>query len=430
VGSGPFPYSLSASLVWRGGQIQGQIFGPVSHVAPPTPFTTNWNNALTISGSGLEAMGEGDIRAAAGTVAAFLAMQDVYRSAVSPQREVAAVLTGSWWTHQIAGNVATVNVGADTRQFLQKYDKTWFAPGAGEYASLTQTGQRVVYTQPKCTGGYTYVLTRGWDYSGVSFAVTNAHGDQQNFNFWSTNYQDPTSTFCAFQHGFRMANWTFPFGMTVNFVYQPSTAGLLDDLVQVNNSLGRQINFVSSGLGGFNNGLTGVDLRTVTATAPITPTTTSVIHIEPTTAKTTINFSLFGDRWTLNNVLRADNATQPGLAYDTLGRVQLAQDAVALQTGGRSPYTFYLAEGARADRVDPALGDYTVFNDIYRRPLGYVDEIGNTTGVTHDGRGRVASYTYPEGNAEKFYTIRCLAAKHSPVETGQSQVLATTWHHG
>jgi RHS repeat-associated protein len=403
VGSGTFPYSLSASLIWRGGQLQGQIFGPVSHVAPPTPFTTNWNNALTISGSGLEAMGEGDIRASAGTVAAFLAMQDVYRSPVSPQREVAAVLTGSWWTHQIAGNVATVNVGAVTRQFLQKYDGTWFAPGAGEYASLTQSGSRAVYTQPKCTGGYTYVLTRGWDYSPVSFVVTNAHGDQQNFNFWSTNYQDPTSTFCAFQHGFRMSSWTFPFGVTVNLVYHPAGTGLLDDLVQVNNSLGRQINFVSSGLGGFNNGLTGADLRTVTAPGPVTSTTTSVTHSEPTSAATTINFSLFGDRWTLNNVLRADNATKPGLAYtyDTLGRVQLAQDAVALQTtGGRNPYAFYLAEGARADRVDPAGGDYTVFNDIYRRPLQYVDEIGRKTSVAHDGRGRVTSYTYPEGNTE------------------------------
>jgi RHS repeat-associated protein len=404
VGSGSFPYSLSASLIWRGGQLQSQVFSPVSHIAPTTPWTTNWNNTLMISGSGIEAMGDSDIRATAGTVAAFMAMQDIYRSPVSTQREAAALLTVAWWAHQIAGNVATVNVGAESRHFLQKFDGTWFSPGAGAYAALTQTGARTAYAQPNCGGGAAYDPTRGWDYSNMSFAVTNTNGDQQNFAFWSTNYVSSTSAYCAFLHGFRMTNWTFPYGMTVNLVYQPPAADQLDDLVQVNNSLGRQINFVSSGLGGFNNGLTGADLRTVGTTGPIILTTTTVTHTEPTNAQTTINFSHFGNRWILNNVLRADNTTTPALAYtyDSLGRVKQAQDAVALQTGGRNPYQFYLGEGARADRVDPAGGDYTVFNDIYRRPLGYVDEIGRTTAVTHDGRGRTLSYTYPEGNTENF----------------------------
>ena len=51
--------------------------------------------------------------------------------------------------------------------------------------------------------------------------------------------------------------------------------------------------------------------------------------------------------------------------------------------------TFYLAEGARADRVDPAGGDYTVVNEFYRRPLEYFNELEEPTAVTHDGRGRV-----------------------------------------
>lgn len=226
VGNGNFPYSLSANLTWRGGIEQDQAFSNVSHVAPNTPWTTNWNSTLTISGSALEAMGENDIRAAAGTVAAFLAMQDVYKSAVSAQREVAAVLVGSWWTHQITGNVASVSVGTETRQFLQKTDPTthlltWFASGPKGFANLAQTGQRVVYTEPNCaSGGASYVLTRGWDYSGVSFAVTNANGDQQNFAFWDNTYSNG-GAFCAFLHGFRLSSWTFPYGMTVNLSYAP-----------------------------------------------------------------------------------------------------------------------------------------------------------------------------------------------------------------
>jgi RHS repeat-associated protein len=405
VGSGAFPYSLSANLIWRGGRQQNDLFGPISHTAPTTPWTTNWNNTLTVSGSGLEAMGETDIRAAAGTVAAFLAMQDIYKSPVTPQREVAAVLAGAWWVNQIAGNVVTVNVGADTRQFVKKYDDTWFAPGAGGYASLAQTGARVKYMQPSCAGGPGYVPNRGWNYTGMSYAVTSANGDTQNFAYWATAYHDASNMNCGNQHGFRLNSWVFPFGVTVNLVYQAPTAGALDELTQVNNNLGRQINFVASGLGGFNNGLSGSDLRTVTVNpATFTPTTTSVAHTDPAGAVTTINFSKSGTGWKLDNVLQADNATTPALAYtyDSLVRVMQVQDAVALQSGGRNPYIFYLADGVRASRVDPAGGTYTIINDIYRRPWKYFDEIGRVTVVTHDGRGRTTQYMYPESNLEKF----------------------------
>jgi RHS repeat-associated protein len=401
VGNGEFPYSLSASLIWRGGIQQDQTFSSVSHVAPNTPWTTNWNNTLTISGSALEAMGEGDIRAAAGTVAAFLAIQDVYRSPVTPQREVTAVLVGSWWAHQITGNVATVSVGTETRQFLRKFDNSWFFAGPKGYATLAQTGQRAIYTEPNCSGvSPTYVLTRGWDYSSVGFVVTNANGDRQNFQFWANEYTNG-GAYCADLHGFRLSSWTFPYGMTINLVYQPNSNSL-DELVEVNNSLGRKIHFTTSGFAGFDNELTGADARSVTA-VDTSPTTST--HTDPAGAVTTINHSLAGYRYLLTNVLRADNGTTPALAYtyDTLNRVELAQDAVALRNPGtRNPYQFFIGEGARGERQDPAGGQYTVYYDIYRRPFGYADELNRSTGVTHDGRGRVTSNTYPEGNQQIF----------------------------
>jgi len=417
VGNGDFPFSLTASLIWRGGHQNQNIFGPVSHIAPNTPFTTNWNNTLTISGSALEAMGETDIRATAGTVAAFMAMQDIYRQSVMPQREVAALLASSWWLHQITGNVATVNVGADTRQFLRRYDKSWFKPGAGEFTSLQQTGERAVYVQTDCTGATGYTTTRGWDYSPVTYTVTNTHGDQQNFSFWNTTYQDTNQKFCAFLHGFRMSTWTFPYGMTVSLTYQPPAAGLLDDLVQVSNSFGRVINFVDNGLGGFNNGLSGADARSVQVTPdPIAVTSTSVTHTDPAGVQTQINFTLTGGGWRLSQVLASVGPmssppapTTPMLqyTYDTLGRVQTAQDATGLQNNDPTRiYNFYFAEGARADRIapsiDPSGADYTVVNDIYRLPHWFVDELEHTTTVTHDGRGRVLSYEFPEKNQELY----------------------------
>jgi RHS repeat-associated protein len=414
VGNGDFPFSLSANLIWRGGLPRSEAFGPLSHVEPNTPFTTNWNNTLTISGSGLEAMGENDIRATAGTVAAFMAMQDIYRQAVSPQREVAAVLAGAWWLHQIAGNVVTVNVGADTRQFVRKYDGSWFLPGAGAFASLTQTGQRAIQVPRYCTGAIPYVTTRGWDYSNVSFTVKNTHGDQQNFVFWGTNYEDHLANYCAFLHGFRMSSWTFPYGMSVNLLYQAPPGSLLDNLVQVNNSLGRQINFVDNGLGGFNNGLANADARAVQVTpSDITGTTTSVTHIDPAGVKTQINFGSHGGQWAITSVYSAvapmggtlPEPTTPVLAYTygpigSTGRLQTAQDAEALQRQDRNPYYFYFAEGARADRIDPSGAHYTVIDDIYRRPHWYYDELRRTTTAEHDGRGRVLSYLFPEQNKE------------------------------
>jgi RHS repeat-associated protein len=404
VGAGKFPYTLSANLIWRGGMQQDQTFDEQSHIAPNTPWTTNWNNSLSISGSALEAMGDTDIRASAATVATFLAMQDIYRSPRSPQRDVAAILAGAWWTHQISGNVASASLGTDTRQFLRKYDGTWFLPGAGSYASLTQTNLRAKYVQPNCAlGPVSYVLTRGWDYSQVSYVVTNTNGDQQHFGFWGNTYNDGAG-YCAFQHGFRMSSWTFPYGMAINFGYQTNSVGM-DELYTVSNTLGRTIHFTTSGFAGFDNALSGSDARSVGISinpngvvfGPITDTTA-----DPDGYTTTINREIVGYRNRLDNVLTADNATVPSLkyTYDSLNRVNAAYDAVALRQATRGPYYFYLGEGARGERMDPAGGQYTVIYDIYRRPLQYIDELSNATSVMHDGRGRVTSYTYPEGNQQ------------------------------
>ncbi len=140
-------------------------------------------------------MGSSDIRAAAGTVVAFLAEQDIFRNAPSPQRDVAAVLTQSWWAPQLSANVVTASQGTSSRQFVELYNGTWVAPGP-DYAALTVYGQRYKY-QYMCpppgasphwpTSGPTYALSRGWDYSGMHFDVTNAHGDVQHFHYCSAS---------------------------------------------------------------------------------------------------------------------------------------------------------------------------------------------------------------------------------------------------
>src|SRR5205814_5140857 len=112
-------------------------------------------------------------------------------------------------------------------------------------------------------GASSYVLTRGWDYSGITgFVVTNANGDKQTFNFWSNEYADGTG-YCAFQHGLRLSSWSFPYGVTINLAYQPNALTGLDELYEVSNTLGRKIYFSTSGFAGFDNELTGTDARSV-----------------------------------------------------------------------------------------------------------------------------------------------------------------------
>ncbi|MEJ1962983.1 MAG: RHS repeat-associated core domain-containing protein [Gammaproteobacteria bacterium] len=405
VGNGGFPYELSASLIWTGGYKNTDLTGPMSATEPQTPWTTNWNSTLNVSSSGLEVMGEGDVRALAGTVAAFLAAQDVYKNSPSIQREAAAALVGAWWTKQISGNVVTATVGSGSRQFVKLVDGSWIAPGAGSVATLSQTGSRAAFTEHTCTAIQpTYVTTRGWDYSGVAFKVRNANGDEQNFSYWAHTFRSGDSNYCDRMKGFRLSSWTFPQNFTINLSYSSTVSdGEVPQLLEVSNTFGRRITFVNSGRGGFTNGLTAGDLRQVTVTGD--PTVAGLVtHTDPSGAVTKFNVSMVGEKYLLNQIYAADNPNTPSIEYeyDTLRRAKKARDGVALQIGGRNPYEFFIGEGLRGERLDPSNGRYTVFYDLRKRAIGYLDEIGRQTSVVYDGRGRAKEYTYPEGDKELY----------------------------
>lgn len=409
VGNGEFPYQLSANLIWRGGNETSELFGPTIHTQPQTPWTSNWNNSLSISGSGLEAMGQTDIRAVAGTIAAFLAMQDIYRASPTPQRESAALLAGAWWSRQLSGNVATVTVGSGARQFLRRADGVWFAPGPGGFATLAQTGERTPFTQPRCPVNprQSFVATRGWDYSEVSFVVTNANGDTQHFDFWTHLYRPPESgsdSPCYNPHGFRLTEWNFPQSVDIELEYVAASISDMEQLVSVRNSLGREIefNYNSDGrLVGFDNGLAGGDARAVSIDRDGSGAITSVT--DALSAETRFTTDIVDQQHLLIDVYDADDTTTPSLryAYDELQRVEEARDAVSLQ-GSRNPYVFRIAEGVRADRTDPEGGIYTILFETDQHRRVYVDEIGRITTAHNDGRGRATRYIYPELDEERF----------------------------
>ena len=405
-GQGDFPYSLSASLTWRGGQPTNGLTSHVSNVEPNGAWTTNWNNTLSVSASGLEAMGETDVRAVAGTVAAFVVMQDVYRATPTTEREVAAALTAAWWMKHLAGNVVTATVGTNSQQFLRRADGQWFSPG-GRYATLVQTGQRTVVTErPSCSSSTGYISTRGWSYSAVSFQLKSATGDVQSFQPWLADISPSgTEESCARVRGFRMANWTFPQGVTINLTYAMTAGSDLPNLTEVSNNLGYRIAFNQSGRLGFSNPSTGA-----TVTVDRGPyNLEAVSHTDP--VGNVVNFATRTEgaaryqRYVFDRAYLARDPSKPAIeyTYDVFGRVTEARDAIAVDSPGtRGSHKFFIAEGFRGQREDPLGGRYTVETTDGGRGSRQIDEEGRVSLASFDGRGRVKDRTTAWGNRTEF----------------------------
>lgn len=406
VGQGSFPHSLSANLTWRGGRPPNGMMSHVSNAEPNGAWTTNWNNTLSVSASGLEAMGETDVRAVAGTVAAFLVMQDIYRATPTTEREVAAALTAAWWMKHLAGNVVTATVGSSSQQFLRRADGQWFSPG-GRYATLTQTGQRTIVTErPTCSSSIGYINTRGWSYSAVSFQLKSATGDVQSFQPWLADIAPSgTEESCARVRGFRMTNWSFPQGVNISLTYAMTAGSNLPNLTEVSNNLGNRITFNQSGRLGFSNPLTGA-----TVTVDRGPyNLEAVSHTDP--VGNVINFATRTEgparfqRYVFDRAYLARDPSKPSIeyTYDVFGRVTEARDAIAVASPStRGSHKFFIAEGFRGQREDPLGGRYTVETLNGGRASRHIDEMNRVSSAEFDGRGRVIRRTAAFGNITEF----------------------------
>ncbi len=452
VGSGKFPYELSASLAWRAGVLPTKTFGPVTPSQPQSGWVTNWQNNLTVSSSGMEAMGASDVRAGVGTIAAFAAAQDVYKAAASAQREIAGVLTQAWWAKDISGNTVTVAVGSSTRQFVRLATGTYSTLGAGAPSTLVWTGGRSAYNEI-CTAtniAQPYAVTRGWDYANATFAVTGAGGDVQSFGFWRVNHYDGMG-YCGTIKGLRLNAWTFPQGVTLNLSYEAGDyLSPYHRLKEVTNNVGRKLRFNYDPYAPYE--LVGIDDGLSPARAILTPVPVPGVmgiptasHTDPMGAVTTYSYlapvtATATQRpvpyHRLEKVFTADAPTKPNVhyTYDGVGRVKEVKDATALQWENRGPYQFFIADGTRGERVDPAGGSFVVTYDIDGQPWRYTDEIGRKTEVFYDGRGRPVRYVYPELDEELLeYDARNNPTKLTKVAkpgctVACSQEITAAWH--
>jgi len=399
VGAGAAPYGLDFQLTYKAGApcwgTTGPCLGPVSG-----GWVSNWDIYFGVSGSGAETLGDSTPRAAAGALVAFLAIQDIYASNLSPlYKDVFAAQAADWWRRQMIGNVATFTRGAQGIQFVKLTDGSWFAP-TNPAMTLTQVGG-ATKVRDTCTA--TPAPSRRWDWQGAAFTVRNATGDEIDFAPWVSRWSGDNDP-CAFFYGFKPVKWVWPKGPRLTF----TTEDFGGRVTGLTTSLGRTATV--SAVGGFSSaGLTAgmiQDSGNTFVFANAKGEKTKVEFVGETLRSAVarpIPFKRIAKVY--ETIGAADNLAdaraQLAYTFDAVGRVREAQDGIAI-AGARDAYGFYFADGARAERINPLKGAFTVYFDAQGDAVRHIDELGRRTASVYDGRHRVVQRTYPEGDRDKF----------------------------
>ena len=432
-GAGDFPYSLSFERTYESG----------THGAMVNPWQHNWNFDLSVSGSGLEAMGVSRRENAIPSLVAFAAMQDVYlasgTAATQLQREVAGALVANWWTRQMAGNVATLRLGGETVQFVRQIDGTFNAPNLS-LASLVQTGQRQVVESHTVASGGGYENAYEWRSGGtgvtspVSFVYTDESGNTVDFDYHggqvlngiSPSLEDPYyASGYRYREGFRASEWSFvrapSNALRILFTYCSGATGFCDRVTSVGNSLGYGFIF---GYDGASEEFTLAGPTTVDTTGPnLSPsewrrvtfedeavtTDMSVSPHLPTEYNTVVTapdgeqtryvierFETDANHRRYSSYLTAvylpedlnTNGTigsaNPSFRfeYDSLGRVE--QFRTLRTSSTYSDYDYFIAGGGRGETYDPNDSGY---GHVLRGDVTYFNQDGQTIRtVSRDGR--------------------------------------------
>ncbi|HEU0225848.1 MAG TPA: transglutaminase domain-containing protein, partial [Steroidobacteraceae bacterium] len=408
IGSGEFPNSLSAQLIYRGGTDETQTFGfnPRAPDATSSGWTNSWDIQFSLSASAMESMGESSPLAATRAIAALKAALDIQSGTAAPARDVSSMLALDWWLSTLPANVATVRKGLDAVQFVRVADGTFIPPPGRGALKLVQTGQRskvrdICTTTGSPPNGNPEAISRGWEGDGVSFTMTYPGGDTMTFDWYETRYGNgayggPPAPIPACERimGYRVANWTFPYGPVITF----QTNG--DRVTRATNAVGRYVNLLGYGVSDSQS-----RSMTLDASGVWTDLTSGQWKFEKENEVGVSDTARPTPFKRLKRLFEPVNTSQASLeyTYDATGRVKEAKDGVAVQQPAqRGPYKFYLAPGARAEREDPAGGSYVVDFDTEGRAIKHTDEIGRFVRTTYDGRGRVTERLWPENNRTRF----------------------------
>lgn len=405
VGQGEFPHQLGTSISLSGGAARpaSMFVDPNAKIEPVRRgVATNWDGAVSISSSGLEAMGESRVQAAAPTVAAFAAMQDLYRAAPDSSREVIGALIADWWTSAVRFNVASISQGGSSEQHLNT--RNGWIPASGGGARLTVTGSPQLIRPAfglalrKGSPQQDEAITRAWKLDGLNLSLRGAQGDVRTYDHWTLKRTGLGNEMNRWS-GFRLNSWTFPEGVTLTLGYENVSSGVP---VSVSSNLSLSLSLTAYG--------------TAVAPASAEPNCEWGQHLQFADAagrqhkvdvrvrqSRTINQRPTG-ACPVRQVYQPGDLTTPSLryTYGATGLINEAEDAIAIRGGGRSSHRFFVAEGYRGERADPLNGRYAVERLQGGRLSRHIDEEGRVASSTLDGRGRVLTRTSAWGDVTSF----------------------------
>lgn len=426
VGQGESPHRLETRVEFRGDQKSSTFLAPDSIPEPTRAgVVSNWDGSASISSSGLEAMGASRIEAAAPTIAAFAALQDIYRAAPDDRREVIGALVSDWWVSAIRFNVVSVAQGASSEQHLNT-GSGWL-PAAGGAAKLTITGTPQLVrpafglAQRRGFPEQQESATRYWKFDAMSFSLRGASGDVRAYGHWALSRTSGAPQEMNRWSGFRLNTWTFPAGVTLTLNY-PSAATAIPSTVSSN--LGLSIAaFPTAGTNGYQDA--GARWHKVIG-APYSVRSISTRPVEITRVAATF---------------QPGDLVTPAVryTYGATNQIIQAEDAIAIRMPAeRRPHRFFAAEGYRGERIDPLGGRYAVERLQGGRLTRHIDEEGRVSLASFDGRGRVTSRTTAWGDRTEFkYDARdnvielkrlSRAGCGTDVVWCQTSTTTATWH--
>lgn len=426
------PAALSFQRFFSGSE--GHSFGL------PDGWTHNWDYSAELSSSGMETMGASSVRAAATSIVAFLAMQDIYGANPGAlNNQIEGLLIADWWRRQMVHNVLTVRRARSTEQFISVptgvSSRMWVAPN-GNAASVAVSGAPALFKTSSES------LVRSWKYDGMSVTWTGPRQEQIAFTlrlrpknkaeaplngefdgeFYSDGYFLPTTmtdtagraTTFSWIEGNRLTGVSNAFGRSLSFTYDSSVSyptGAFRPLVSVSDNANRSVSFTYANLipwelgpyadqgkvlaqvnlpGGRNEGYTWVGNGTTWSGAPSGLRAMHTPRLREVHSPQDM-ISYGGTLATLR------------FAYDVEWRTATMLDAQGTHDpGSRQPWKFLVADLDRSMRIDPLGGVYQVVYDHRGRAAGYIEELGRTSTASFDSWDRVASRTAPEGDKTTF----------------------------
>lgn len=372
-GSGSLPYALAFGRSYSSARNLSD--GPLGN-----GWAHNFSIAASRSSDPFAGLGEGSAISAAAAIAASYISQDLLSGTRTAQTMTVSWMVARWLTDQLTNNSVTISWPNTSEQF-NLLPHTDGSPTATYDPPL---GSAVVLTgsEPDAYGNYT------------TFNYLNK--DQSQLSFNSLNASAPGS----------IANWTFPYGMSIGFAYNYAYNGT-NYLSSVTNTLGRSLSLSYTGAHVSN--VADETGRSVSFGYDANNNLTS--SVDPLQFTTSYAYDGNGR---LTQVFYPGRPSTPFLtnAYDAIGRVNKQADAY----GNIS--TFYLA-GSRTEFID-ALGNRHV---TYQTPRGRItkdasvlsNSVGNVfsdtpqqngllnvTTNTYDGFDRLVLTTAPEGGKTAY----------------------------